>query len=383
MPLVPRSISEMTQRSVEYLQRNTGITLLSPGSTARALIETANQNIDEVSQSLTLYQAMAYISSATGVFLDLLGELVGLTRRQAVAAFVAAEDRALRFYVPNGTLREYLPHPTDLTLGLIPSGTTVTNDDGTIVYTIERDVTFPRTAMEVFAPARASITGTAVNVGAFTLRRHSLGSNVVLVTNPISIATGTDIESDEEFRSRIRSRVRTAEGANEAAIRLAILSAPGVSDVRLVPYKRGAGSFDALLIPVGNRITLEALQVASQNVAQVAAFGIHWRLREPKYVRISMVISLSYAGIMPGEQAAVRNAVERIILRHLGQIRIGGELILNQLGSDILELEPRVKDYTIESLCINGRPQVLHNYKLQDDELFLPDEGLSDPVRVL
>jgi uncharacterized phage protein gp47/JayE len=385
MPFAPKSVSELNQRAFDYVLRNTDgkISLLTPGSTARALIETNNQTIDELNQSLSLYQAMAYLSTATGVYLDLIGELLGLTRRQARAATIASEDRAIRFYVPNGLLRDFLPHPSDLTLGLIPSGTTVSSADGSVVYIVDSDVTFPRAATEVFVPATASITGTSVNVGSFTLRRHSLGTTSVLVTNPVSITTGRDTESDEEFRARIRARVRTTEGANETAVRLAVLSAPGIADVRLIPYKRGAGSFDALLIPIGNRITKEALEIAARNVSQVVAFGIHWRLREPKYVRVSMIISLSYAGILAGEQAAVRNNVERIVLRHLGQIKIGGELVLNQLGSDILELEPRVKDYTIESLCINGRPQVLHNYSLNSDELFLSDEGLTDPIRVI
>jgi uncharacterized phage protein gp47/JayE len=385
MPARPKNLSEMTQRSFDFLLRNTEgrVSLLAPGSTARALVETNNQHIDEYNQLLTLYQAMAYVTTATGVYLDLIGELMGVTRRQARAALVAAEDRAVRFYVPTGTLRDHLPHPDDLTLGLIPEGTTVTNSDASVIYTVERDVTFPRTATEVFAPARSSVVGTAVNVGAFALRSHSLGIAAVLVTNPVSITTGRDIENDEELRSRIKARVREGEGANEVAVRLAILSAPGVADVKIVPYKRGAGSFDALIVPVGNRVTNEALSIASQNLAQVVAFGMHWRLREPKYVRVSMVVSLSYKGVLKSEEVAVRRNVERIILRHLGEIPIGGELVVNQLGSDILSLEPRVKDYSVDSLCINGRPQLLHNYQLQSDELFLPDEGLTDPIRVV
>jgi uncharacterized phage protein gp47/JayE len=385
MPTKPRSLSENNQRAFDYLLRNTDgrISLLTPGSTARALVETNNQHIDEFNQTLSLYQAMAYVSTATGVYLDLIAELLGITRRAAQAPLLSAEDRAIRFYVPTGFLYTHLPHPTDLSLGLIPSGTTVSNSDSSIVYVVDQNVTFPRTATEVFAPARASVTGTSANVGAFSLRQHSLGISTVLVTNPVSITAGRDIETDEELRARIKDRVRGVEGANEAAIRLAVLSAPGVANIRVVPYKRGAGSFDVLIIPTGNRVTRETFSVAARNLSQTVAFGMHWRLREPKYVRISMIISLSYRGIPPSEQTAVRRNVERIVLAHLGNISIGGDLILNQLGSDILEAEPRVKDYTLESLCINGRPQLISNYTLRDDEVFLADERLTDPIRII
>jgi uncharacterized phage protein gp47/JayE len=385
MPLRPRPLSEINQRSFDYLLRNTDgrVSLLTPGSTARALIETNNRPIDEFNQSLSLYQAMAYVSTATGVYLDLIAELLGITRRPAQAPLLAAEDKAIRFYVPTGFLYTLLPHPTDLSLGLIPSGTTVSTTDGAVIYVVEQDVTFPRTATEAFAPARASVTGTGANVGAFALRQHSLGVPAVLVTNPVSITAGRDTETDEELRARIRDRVRGVEGANEAAIRLAVLSAPGVANIRVVPFKRGAGSFDVLIIPTGNRVTRETFQIAARNLSQTVAFGMHWRLREPVYVRISMIISLSYQGILVGEQVAVRRNVERIVLSHLGNIPIGGELVLTQLGSDIIEAEPRVKDYTIQSLCVNGRPQLIANYQLRSDEIFLADPTLEDPIRVI
>ena len=67
----------------------------------------------------------------------------------------------------------------------------------------------------------------------------------------------------------------------------------------------------------------------------------------------------------------------------MGDIRMGDELVLTQLGAAILQTDDRIQDYDIQALCINGRPQLLHNYRLERDELFIPDENLSDPVRVL
>lgn len=383
MVLKTPTISELTEESFEWLLQNTEITLLTPGSTARALIESANIHLGQFYSSMTMHLAQSYLSKASQQYLDLLGEMLGVSRRGARAAVITQEDRAIRFYVAQGTLSQFLPKSGDLTKGVIPAGTTVTSVDGTIVYTIERDVEFPRAATEAFAPARASTVGSEANVGANVLRAHNLNIGAVLVTNPVTIATGVDPESDDEYRFRIRTRVISAEGANESAVRLAVLSAPGVADVRINKFQRGAGSFDVLIIPTGNRVALETIEISRQNLASAVAFGIDFKIREPKYVRISMVVALNYKNVLRGEQNAVRANAERAILNYLSTIPIGGQLVVNQLGAALLESDERIKDYDIQGICVDGRPQIIHNYQLEDDELFLPDENLTDPVRVI
>ncbi len=385
MPLRPKTINEMNREAFDFLIQSTNgaITMLAPGGIARALIETNNRHVAEFQDNLTLHQTMSYVSTASGQYLDLIAELLGLTRRQAGAAVVATEDAAIRFYVTSGTLYDRLPQAGNLGKGVIPAGTTVQNADSSVLYIVEEDVVFPRTATEVFVPARSSTTGSGVNVGALTLRSHGLGVSGVLVTNPVSITTGRDRESDDDFRARIRDRVRSLEGANEAAVRLAVLSAPGVADVRIVPFVVGAGSFDVLIVPTGNRVAKETIEVASRNLSETVAFGMFYRVREPKYVRFSMVISLTFRdGVLKSEKDSVRALVEQAILNYMGNLRMGRELVITQLGAAITNSDPRVKDYDIQALCINGKPQLLHNYQLASDELFLPDEGLSDPVRI-
>lgn len=383
MALKTPTVSELNQESFEWLLQNTEITLLTPGSTARALIESANIHLGQFYSSMTMHLAQSYLSKASQQYLDLIGEMLGVVRRTARAALITQEDRAIRFYVAQGSLYQYLPKAGDLTKGLIPAGTTITNEDNSIVYTVETDVEFPRTATEVYVSARAATTGSEGNIGANRLRSHSLGIAAVLVTNTVSIATGADLESDDDFRFRIRNRVLTAEGANETAVRLAVLSAPGVADVQITKFRRGAGSFDVLIVPTGNRVALETIEVARQNLSSAVAFGIDFKIREPKYVRISMVLALNYRGILAGEQDAVRVSAERAVLNYLSTIPIGGQLVVNQLGAAVLQSDERIKDYDIQGVCIDGRPQIIHNYQLEEDELFLPDENLSDPIRVI
>lgn len=384
MAIRTRTTGQMTQASIEFLLRNSDITLLTPGSTARALIESNVRHLEGFYDALQVNQAAAYLSTARGAYLDLLGEMFGLRRLQPSQATVRQEDRALRFYVTRGTLYALLPDSTNLNQGKIPQGTQVTNETGTIVYTVDRDVTFPRTATEVFAPATCSSLGETGNVGAFVLTRHSLGVQGLKVTNTTSISTGTTLESDAAFRSRISTYVLEVEGANRTAVRLAALSAPGVADVRIVPWILGAGSFDVLLVPVGNRISQEALVLAKRNIENTVAFGMAFRVREPDYVRFSAVIRLTYTdAVRASEQDDIRDNVERAVLDYFGNLRMGQEMVVTELGATIRSADTRVYDYRIEAMCFNGRLILPHNYRLMEDELFVPDEGLTTPVRVI
>ena len=67
----------------------------------------------------------------------------------------------------------------------------------------------------------------------------------------------------------------------------------------------------------------------------------------------------------------------------VGSIPTGGELVVTQLGAVIRAADDRVYDYTIEAVCVDGKHTLLHNIRLGQDELFLPDTGLLDPIKVI
>ena len=165
---------------------------------------------------------------------------------------------------------------------------------------------------------------------------------------------------------------------------VAVISAPGVADVRIILWKYGAGSFKVLVIPSGNRVPVQVLELVRRNVESVAAFGMYFTVTEPRYRRISMVVGLVMApDSLAGERDAVRTNVEAAILKHLGDIQIGGTLVMTALGAAIRASDERVFDYRIDALCIDGKNQLVHNVSLRDDELFLPDSALLDAIKVI
>jgi len=90
MPLFSRSFQELMTDTISDLAQNTNITRLSPGGVARAILEAVNKRLNEAYDVFDLNLARAFVSTAPGQFLDLIGSLLGVSRESSVAAWVAS-----------------------------------------------------------------------------------------------------------------------------------------------------------------------------------------------------------------------------------------------------------------------------------------------------
>jgi uncharacterized phage protein gp47/JayE len=384
MPIKKTSFSEMTRNSLRYLSKTTGITYFSQGSISKALVEATNLEISRLQDFVSTTFDNSFISTANGLYLDLFGEMLGVPRISDRNASTTINDSAIRFYVDSGTLGSRLPSITSPGRGLIPKGTTITNSEGTVLFTVSSNVLFPTNVKSVFVPVTSEASGSSSNVGANQLTRHSLSTTEVKVTNDISITTGTDVETDSEYRFRLAKAMTTRFGANASAIQVVASSQPGVSRVELQPFARGAGTFDVLLIPQGNRLADSVKQNTRRAVESVVAFGISPRIVEPEYVNFCITVQLRYIeGTAEGQKAASRAAAESAILRYVASIPIGGELIINQLRAAVLGSNSNIKDMKIIELCLDGNHRVISNIKLNSNELLVPDSNSPDSIKVV
>lgn len=382
--VVKKTYGDMVNGSLKYLTQATNITYLAEGSIARALVETTNLEVSRLQEFANTLFSNAFLSTATGFFLDLFGERLGVTRGRERRASTTVTDGSVRFYVNSGTLGSYLPDSSDPTKGVIPRGTTIRNSTSTIEYTVSFDVQFPINAKSVFVPVFAEDPGSGFNVGANQLTIHSLNVSQVKVTNDLAISSGSDTESDDEYRFRLSRAASTRFGANALSVQLAALSAPGVSRVEVLQFARGAGTFDVLLIPRGNRVTKTAIDTAKRNIEQVSAFGISSVVREPLYVPIKLSIQLSYTtNSSSGERLNARRAAESSVLAYIGSIPLGGELVINQIRAAVVGSHGSIKDMKILELCVDGSPRTLRNIQLKEDELYIPDTENADPIEII
>ncbi|RMH13284.1 MAG: hypothetical protein D6698_14200 [Gammaproteobacteria bacterium] len=375
MAIRSRTFDEMVRDGLEYLSNNTNITFLEQGSIARALVDASMLEINRLQDFVVTNYDNSFLSSAAGPFLDLFGQGFGLPRKGDARARVFKEDRNIRFYVRSGTLGQRLPDPSDPTKGRIPKGTTISTTDGTIVYQTTEDTTFPQNRRSVYVSAEALLKGSSSNVGANQLVTHSLGDSTILVTNDLAITTGRDLESDDEYRFRLVNAFSTRFSSNETAIRVAAASVPGVSRVRLIPFARGAGTFDVLLIPQGNKLPRSTKEHAERVISTVAAYGISSEVVEPTYVPISVSVRLRFAvEATEGEREAVKDRVQSAILRYIASVPAGGELVISQMISEILSVSRLIVDATIVDLVVDNDPRVVSNIRLEPDEILTPSE---------
>lgn len=364
----------MVRDSLSYLTRNTDVTYFSQGSTARALVEATNLEISRLQDYVTDSYNNCFISTARGIYLDLFGEMLGVPRITDRRASSTVEDATVRFYVDSGNLGARTPDPQDSSKGVIPAGTMVFNTENTVAYTVTSVTYFPVNSKFVYVPVMANSVGRNSNVGSNQLTEHNLASRDILVTNDFAITTGSDLETDDEYRYRLSRAMTARVSSNGTAVQLAASSQPGVTRAELLEFSRGAGTFDVLIIPQGNRVSSLTKDAVNRAVNQVIAFGISAKVREPRYVEFHLSIRLRFQDtVAEGRKIALKRAATSAVLNYLGSVPIGGEIVINQIKASVLNSSPDIKDIEILELCLNKKSRVIRNHRLRSDELLIPD----------
>jgi len=373
-----RSKYELVDEALRYLEDNSDITFTQPGSVARALVEAVVNAAYDVLVEAENLRDQSFLPTAYGEYLDRFGEWLGVPRLSATPAVVVAEDRVIRFYVTEGTL--YSKLGGDGSGGYIPKGTRIYNSSGDIVFTVTEDAHFDRAATEVYVSAACNVEGATGNVGKGVLTQHSLGVGGVFVTNEQAITSGTEGESDGDYRIRLALAFR-AVGGSRQAIGLALSRIPGVSDYFVREQARGAGTFDVVLIPSTSRVSELVKDTVAAILDSVAAVGVSIGVREPEYVPISMAVRLIFdPNSDEAGHAAVRVDVERTIIDYIANIPVGGWLIIDQLIARVLGSYPVLQDIKIDELIIDSRPQLVRDYKLPEDGIFVIDSNIPFKV---
>lgn len=373
MAIEIKTLSQLNSESLQELARQAVVTNITPGARARSMHEIVNRRIARAYDTVQFNHSMGFVPTSSGYFLDLLGVPAGIDRRSASLAVIHREDQNLKFYVTSGLLRDHLPGK------LIPAGTTVQNQDGTVAYTIVEDEPFDDVATEVYVAAVAQGAGADYRVGRNILTVHSLGTGI-LCTNEAEVVSGDDTENDDNYRFRIANSRQVKDSANLAAVRLAMLAVPGVTDVILREY---AGYVEALVLPQGNFISTTTLRACAFLADQEKATGIRLVTRGPTNVPFEIYVQVRPTKeTRPSEYGVVRRRVKQAILDYFDDIVLGSTMVVQQLEARIQNADERIFDHKVVCFNARRRPQLIRNFQLRDDELFVPDPDSQNPVLV-
>jgi len=380
-----RNAAFIASRAMRNLSANTDLTFFGQGSIVKTIIDSMANEIEALYDSIDINLSQTKLSTASGVFLDLIAAQFGITRSPGNSGTILAEDKVVRFFVNKGRLMDYLPGSTP-TNGTIPSGTLIYSADGNTTYTVSESVTFSASASSVWVPVAPQDTskGSANNVQAGSLRSHSLNSSQIFVENVTSIVTGTDPETDEELRLRISRVVNSSVTGSKSAVLQAAFSFPGISDIKISNNKYGAGSFEILLVPSTARLPQNVIERVRAAVNDVIPFGIRAEIRGPEIVSVSLVITIDIkSGLLSQVKDTAVRKVREAVTNYIANIPMGGELVINRIRALALDVHESIRDIDIKQLAIDCRPQVIANYRLRSDEIFDIDRKLREPIMVL
>ena len=270
-----------------------------------------------------------------------------------------------------------------------------------IVYRLSEDLTLVASDNQAFATVEASAPGEESNVGAGALTFHSFTNysdylnRTLKVSNLAAIANGKNFESDANFRFRIVNRVLEAEAANETAIRLAILSTPGVANVLIVPRYRGIGTFGTIIQSTTPTVSQELLDEITFRVSEVQAEGTLAFVQKPKETGLSMRLTVHYSQRLEDDVlSAIEDELEIVITDFVNDLDLGGNFSVNRLVSELFAVSDQVTNFgeagkPIDEVYIHResnlsdnkvRELLLGDYTPAEDERVIIEPSLQNPI---
>lgn len=208
----PKTFSTFLERMSARVVARTALTDLNEGGNLHTLLAAVARELDDQSFQMTNLQRIWDIDTATGEDLDERGLDLNPTKLERTAASKASGSVVFSRTGTSGTIS-------------IPQGTVVnvpgggpefeTTAAGSILDTFSSSAAIPVLALE------AGVEG---NVDASTVTQFNGVTGAETVTNAAAFTGGQDEESDEQFRERIKTFLRSLPRGTPDALKFAVLN---------------------------------------------------------------------------------------------------------------------------------------------------------------
>jgi uncharacterized phage protein gp47/JayE len=363
--------SEVLIQILNSLERNAGITSVSPGSVARAFAEAVSDQVGDLYSILKYNIDQTMLATASGRNLDLIGELYSVRRKQVSSDIVA--DRQ----VANVLFSIAKPYSRDI---IIPADTLVYNDvsaDSSFQfnYRLVGAVTITASTTRAYGQLVPAFTNQAHTAAVGSLVKHNFLSPpgvVVMVYNPKEIHSQIDYESDESYRRRIIRSVKINSSGTTESIRLAALSVSGVRDVRIREASFGLGSCDVIVVPESAQASATLDKSVYTQLQTNKPVGVRMNVRVAQREPVSVVANITLpSGIQAANVTAIGNQAAYFTKRYLNSLTIGDTLNINVLKSQISAASDLITDVIINGITVNGVEIPIENYILPSERSYL------------
>lgn len=303
------------------------VTNLNPGGVFRTLLEMSLQGVADLYKLLAEVAPQGFAGTASGPWLDLKAQEVGITRNPA-----RKTEGLVTFFRTDAAGQVQ-----------IPAGTVVRTEAGAsgeyLRYLTSVDAVLPDGALEVVVPVLAEFPGAQYNVGE--------GLITVLVTNIPGVegvrndagwitSEGADEEDDESLRQRyfLRWSELSLGGTRQAYISWA-RSVPGVRDVAVDDnFPRGQGTVDVIITGTAGPPSQALIDEVQAYVDQRRPVTANVLVKAPTAQPVDVTLTV-WIPADTGEVAAVQADVEAAVRALFGLQEVDGIAAL-RIGEDLL-----------------------------------------------
>ena len=394
----------ITEQTLEQLAQKSNISFLSPGAKIRLILDIVNEKLSLQADQFDLNTGKSFIRNANGVLLDFIGELFGVQRVKAQKAEVSKEEKNFYFYTFEQTFG-------DINIGqdiVIPAGSvrvynTEDNSSEVITYVNTEQIILPAGERIAYFSAESEGLGANFNVGANSLVFHNFKgyadstNRSLLVSNTASITYAEDEETDENFRFRIQQQTLAGEAANFSAIRLALLSVPGVSDVFRIRYPRGIGTTDWLIKAVTPVVPQRLIDTCQAAIESTQAEGMENLAKAPVIIGLELRFSITYRNRLENSvKDQIKIDIRKNITSYVNNLAIGEKLVIDQIKKNILNSDNRIESIGSEDTGLDFekiniykrsaisnsvvRRSIISDYRTKNNERVIIEPDLETPI---
>ena len=372
-----KSKEQMLVATLNALQKNAGISSVSPGSIARAFAEAIHSEISDLYNSLKVSIEQSNLSTASGINLDMIGTLYNVQRRTISSELVP--ERV------TGNIEFYL-NTTHSSTVTVPRGTLVYNDTTAFSstqyqYELSSDVVIATGNTRAYGSVKAKFADNNVTASRNTLTKHNFISPpgiIVYCNNPKEVYSSLNSESDDNYRRRIVSAIRGSASGTTESVRFAALSVKGVRDVKIREASLGVGTCDIVVIPETQAGITTMSQLVYEKIKSVKPVGINMNLRiaTKKLVNVSATLTLR-EGTTSAIARSVENQSKIFLNRYLNSLTIGDSVSISEIERQMKLSSELIMSVTVSNIKVDNRNIPNKDYRLSDDKSYMAAGTLS------
>jgi uncharacterized phage protein gp47/JayE len=354
--------SEILVSILNGLERNAGISAIYPGSIARAFAESISSEISDLYEAFRFTVSQSNLSTASGRNLDLIGDLYGVSRK-SVTNFVAEERQSfnIEFFLDK-------PHSADIS---IPAGTLLYNDVSNFTtkqysYKLSSAVIIAAGSTRAYGRAEPNFSDNSYVAPKNSLTKHNFiapPTVIVFSNNPKEIYSNLTSESDDNYRRRILSSLKTKAPGTVESVRFAALSVKGVKDVRIREATYGIGSCDIIVVPEVSSAIKALPQAILSAINSVKPVGVRFNVRVAEKISVSLSATVTIpSGNSDAVVNGVRNQAALFVKRYLNSLTIGDTVSFGQLEQQIKSSSDLIRGVTFNTFTADGKELPLKDF---------------------